>query len=711
VGEAKETGRLWSYPHTDRDGVVERLHGVTVADPYRWLEDPDSERTRQWVAAQNRLSEPYLAALGARKWFADSLAVILGTAYTGVPRKRGDRYLFSRNDGTRDQDSVHVADDLPSLVEGGRVLIDPLEFSPDGGVSISGVTLSPDGTLAAYGLSESGSDWIQWRVRDVHTGADLPDLVTRGKFHLAEWLPDGSGFFYWAYPRHERVSGADATPLGAGTLLLHRLGTAQLADEVVHHNPDAPRERVTAEVTEDGRWLVLCLAEGSAWRNRLAVRRIGPDGLGPVVDVVTEPRARYVPVGSDGDVLYLRTDDGAPRGRLVAVHLDTLAAGTAPPTGTAPLRDLVGEREPVLTQVVRAGAGFLVVYLDDASHRVRRFDLTGTELGDVDLGDGASVAGITGRPGDGEAFAGVTSFVHDTRIYRIDLATGTARLLAGATAPDPALAATVTERRRATGRDGTAVRYFLIRRPDVSLESPQPTLLYGYGGFDRALTPAFKAAWPAWVEAGGVLVVANLRGGGEYGRDWHEAGTRERKQNVFDDFIAVAEHLMATGVTTRAQLALHGRSNGGLLVGAVMTQRPDLAAVALPMVGVLDMLRFHRFTIGHAWMPDYGDPDRAEDFHFLYAYSPLHQVVQGTRYPATLVLTGDHDDRVVPAHSYKFTAALQRAQAGTAPVLARIETATGHGEGKPRRMLAAESSDMLAFAAEHTGLVPGSRPL
>jgi prolyl oligopeptidase len=711
VGGAQEIDRSWSYPHTDRDDVVEALHGVTVADPYRWLENPDSERTRRWVATQNRLSGPYLATLGARKWFADALAAILGTASTGVPRRRGGRYLFSRNDGTRDQDSVHIADDLPSLVEGGRVIIDPLEFSPDGSVSISGVALSPDGALAAYGLSESGSDWIQWRVRDVRTGTDLPDVVTRAKFNLAEWLPDGSGFCYWAYLQHERASGEDATPLGAGMLLLHRLGTAQSADEVVHHNPSALRERAAAEVTEDGRWLVLTLCEGTARRNRLAVRRIGPDGLGPVVDVVTEPHSLFAPAGSDGDVLYLRTDDGAPRGRVVAVDLDALADRAAPPSGTAPLRELIGEREAVLTHVVRAGAGFLAAYLDDASHRVCRFDLTGTDLGDIDLGTGISLAEMTGRPGDSEAFAGVTSFVRDTWIYRIDLATGAARLLVGAMSPGPTFAATLTERRHATSRDGTTVPYFLVRRSDVSPDSPQPTLLYGYGGFDQALAPAFKAAWPAWVEAGGVLVVANLRGGGEYGREWHEAGTRERKQNVFDDFIAVAEHLVATGVTTRAQLAIHGRSNGGLLVGAVMTQRPDLAAVALPMVGVLDMLRFHRFTIGHAWMPDYGDPDRAEDFPFLYAYSPLHHVVEGTRYPATLVLTGDHDDRVVPAHSYKFTAALQHAHAGAAPVLVRIEKATGHGVGKPRRMLAAEFADMLAFAAEHIGLVPGSRPL
>ena len=702
--------RAWSYPYTDRDDVVDTLHGVTVPDPYRWLEDPDSDRTRQWVRAQNQLSEPYLASLGSRKWFADSLAAILGTPYTGVPRKRGGRYLFGRNDGSRDQDSVHVADDLASMLEGGRVLIDPLALSPDGGVSISGVALSPDGALAAYGLSESGSDWVQWRVREVRTGTDLPDVVTRAKFNLAEWLPDGSGFFYWAYLQHERASGEDATPLGPGTLLLHRLGTPQSADEIVHHNPDAPREHAGAEVTEDGRWLVLSLVEGTARRNKLAVRRIGPDGLGPVVPVVTEPHSLFVLAGSDGDILYLRTDDSAPRCRLVAVDLTAMADGAAPPSGTAPLHELIGEREAVLTHVVRAGAGFLAAYLDDASHRVRRFGLDGTELGDVDLGTGISMVDMTGRPGDSEAFAGVTSFVHDCRIYRIDVATGASRLLVDAVPPGAAFTATVIERGRATSPDGTAVPYFRVRRADMPTKTPQPTLLYGYGGFDRALTPAFKAAWPAWVEAGGVLVVANLRGGGEHGRRWHEAGTRERKQNVFDDFIAVAEHLVATGVTTHHQLALHGRSNGGLLVGAVMTQRPDLAAVALPMVGVLDMLRYHRFTIGHAWMPDYGDPDHPEDFGFLYVYSPLHHVVEGTRYPATLVLTGDHDDRVVPAHSYKFTAALQHAHGGASPVVARIETATGHGVGKPRRMLAAEFADMLAFAAEHTGLVPVSRP-
>jgi prolyl oligopeptidase len=712
VARGAESG--WSCPDTERDDVVDTLHGFAVPDPYRWLEDPDSDRTRRWVAAQNQATDAYLATLGSGRWFTDALESILGRPRTGVPVKKGGRYLVTGNDGTQDQDSVHVAGDLATLLAGGRVLIDPVEFSAGGTVSISGVVLSPDGARAAYGLSESGSDWISWRVRDVDSGADTADLVTRAKFSLAEWLPDGTGFLYWAYPEHQRASGEDATPLGAGTLLLHRLGTAQADDEVIHHDPAAPRERVAAVVTEDGRWLVMTITVGTARRNRVAVRRIGADGrFGPVVDVVAEPTALWEPAGSDGDALYLRTDQDAPRCRLVAVDLAALAdpAATADPGAWAAprLREVVGEREAVLTHVLRAGAGFVAAYVDDASHRVRRFTLDGTDLGEVDLGGGISLVGVTGRPDDAEAFVGVTSFVRDTRVLRVDLATGQARLLVEAGPAGPAGAA-VTGRHRATSRDGASVPYFLVRRADLPAGRPLPTLLYGYGGFNQSMTPSFKAAWPAWVEAGGVLVVANLRGGGEYGRDWHESGTRERKQNVFDDFVAVAEHLVATGVTTPAQLVLHGRSNGGLLVGAVLTQRPDLAAGALPMVGVLDMLRFHKFTIGRAWIPDYGDPDHPEDFRFLHAYSPLHNVVEGTSYPATLVLTGDHDDRVVPAHSHKFTAALQRAHAGPAPVLARIETATGHGVGKPRRMLAAEFADMLAFAAEHTGLVPGGGP-
>jgi prolyl oligopeptidase len=702
-----------AYPATDRDDVIDVLHGIPVPDPYRWLEDPASERTRRWVAAQNEVTTAYLAAYESRPWFAERLTAILATPRVGVPHKRGGRYLVTRNDGNQEQDSLHVADDLPALVEGGRMLVDPVEFSADGRVALTGHALSPDGRWLAYGTSEAGSDWIEWRVREVETGADAPDVVTHSKFCNAEWLPDSSGFLYWAYPDQERTTGDDATALGTGALLLHRLGTAQADDEVVHHNPQAPRERAHAEATEDGRWLVLSFVEGTARRNRLAVRRIGEDGtLGPVLDVVPEPHSLYELAGSDGDLLYLRTDHEAPRYRLVTVDLAAFGAACEPNQSRGadrrdPWRELVGERAAVLAMAGRAGTGFLVAYLEDASHRLWRLALDGSELGEVPLGGPVSVVGAYARSGDDEVFLGLDSFVRQTRCYRVDLATGSAAELTLAGEPLEAPVATVTERHRATSPDGTEVPYFLVRRADLPADTPHPTMLYGYGGFNVALTPGFRAAWPAWVEAGGVLVVANLRGGGEFGRDWHEAGTRERKQNVFDDFVAVAGELFATGVTTPDRLALYGGSNGGLLVGAVMTQRPELATAVLPAVGVMDMLRFHRFTIGWAWIPDYGDPEVAEDFAFLREYSPLHNLREGVSYPATLVLTGDHDDRVVPAHSHKFIAQLQHVQAGSPPVLARIETAAGHGFGKPRRVLAAELTDMLAFAAEHTGLIPG----
>jgi prolyl oligopeptidase len=693
---------MTGYPTTDRDDVVEVLHGVSVPDPYRWLEHPAAERTRRWVAAQNEVTTAYLATCESRPWFDERLRAVLGTPRAGVPAKRGGRYLLTRNDGTQEQDSLHVAGDLATLVAGGRVLVDANELSADGRVALTAYALSPDGRWLAYGTSEAGSDWIEWRVREVGTGADAADVVTHSKFSSAEWLPDATGFLYWAYPEHERTTGDDATALGTGALLLHRLGTAQTGDEVVYHDPRAPRERAYAEVTEDGRWLVLSIAEGTARRNRLAVRRIGQGGtFGPVLDVVAEPHSLYELAGNDGDLLYLRTDHRAPRCRLMSVDLADLAAGRES------WHELVAEREAVLSMVGRAGAGFLAAYLDDASHRVYRLGRDGTDQGEVPLGGPVSMVGASGRAGEDEVFLSVDSFVHRPRCYRLDMTSGSTVEVPLTGEPAEAAVPAVTERHRAVSADGTEVPYFLIRRADLPTDTPQPTMLYGYGGFNIALTPAFRAAWPAWVEAGGVLAVANLRGGGEFGREWHEAGTRERKQNVFDDFVAVARDLFATGVTTPDRLALHGGSNGGLLVGAVMTQHPELAAAVLPAVGVFDMLRFHRFTIGWAWIPDFGDPEVAEDFGFLRAYSPLHNLREGVSYPATLVLTGDHDDRVVPAHSHKFIAQLQYVQAGPAPVLARIETAAGHGLGKPRRVLAAEVTDMLAFAAEHTGLIPG----
>jgi len=681
------------YPRSERGPVVETLHGTQVADPYRWLEDPDSAQTREWVAAQNAVTEEYLAGLAAGSWFREQVSAILGVPQAGVPRRCGGRYLLARNNGSQDQDVITVADDLTALAAGGRVLIDPAEFSADGMASLRAVVPSPDGRWVAYKVSEAGSDWTQVRVRAVDSGADSGDVISFTKFVEPVWMPDSSGFFYWTYPDHGRASGDDPTALGTGQLMLHRLGRDD--DELIYR-PDDPMRRPSPYVFGD--WLILTIAAGTDPKCLVQARRLRGGTVGPVLEVVPEPDDAFEPVGMNGDVLYLYTDREAPRGRVVAADLARLESG-----GAGSWTELIPERDDILDQAHRASSGFLAVYLHDAQHRVLRFDDGGAELGEVDLGEPGSITELHVEEDSQEAFVGVESFVRRTRAYRIDLSTGRAEplTLTDNTASTPDV---IIERKSATSRDGTKVPYFLLRPAGAGL--PLPTLLYGYGGYNIPTTPTFRAAWSAWLAAGGALAVANMRGGGEYGKEWHEAGQRGNKQNVFDDFIAVGEDLIASGVTTHGQLAIHGRSNGGLLVGAVMTQRPDLAAVALPMVGVMDMLRFHKFTIGAAWIPEAGDPDVAEDFAFLHAFSPLHALRPGTSYPATLVLTGDHDDRVAPAHSYKFAAELQRDQAGDAPVLIRIEAATGHGLGKPKRMLAAETADMLAFAAEHTGLKP-----
>lgn len=501
------------YPATDRDDVVETVHGQPIADPYRWLENPDSPRTRHWVAEQNAVTEAYLATLPQRSWFAAAVRALVAEPRAGVPLHRGGRYLVTRNDGSQDQDSVYVAGTLAELLAGGRLLLDPAEFDPDGKVAVSGIGISPDGRWLSYGLNEAGSDWTTWRVREIDTGADAPDRLVRSKFCTAEWFPDSASFLYWSYPEQQRTTGDDATALGTGALLRHRLGTDQDEDEVVYHDPSAPHERATAEVTADGRWLVLTIAEGTARRNRVAVRRIGDGGtLGPRLDVVPEPEALYEPAGADGDLLYLRTYQGASRYRLVAVDLSAME-----------WREVIPERKAVLSWIRRAGDGFLAVYLDDAAHRVYRFTRDGTELGEVALGGGpvavlSPTLAPSVRAGEDEAFVGAMSFLTDLQPYRVDLATGTVEPVPLAGPPHPVVFPAVTERRYATSADGTAVPYFLVRRADIPAGRRLPTLLYGYGGFNQAITPAYRVPWPAWVAAGGVLAVANLRGGGEIGR-------------------------------------------------------------------------------------------------------------------------------------------------------------------------------------------------
>jgi prolyl oligopeptidase len=698
------------YPSSRRDGTLETLHGRRVSDPYRWLEDPEAPDTADWVRRQNAVTEGYLSSLPERPWFAATMQAVLARPRAGTPLHRSGRYLVARTDGRQNQDIWYVADSLPELLEGGRVLLDPNTFSADGTSSLAFVTVRRDGRQVAYGVSEGGSDWHTIHLLDVDSGDPVPDVGVQTKFSEAVWLPDGRSFVYTAFDHEGHAAGTQTAALAGGKLRVHRVGRPEAEDELVLEFPDDDRLMVWAEVTDDDRWVVVSIVAGTENQNRLWVYPLVDEGgssrLGTPVKVVDEPVAEFRLVRSEGPVLYLQTDLDAERGRVVRVDVAAVARD-----GRAEWLEVLAETEHTLDQVTAAGDGFVAVHLVDAQPQLTRYTLDGRRLGTLDLPGGA-VVGLEGHAGDEEVFVGLSSVVSPTQAHAVDLASGRTAALpdlvqgpaAGFAAPEVRV-----ERRTAPSSDGTAVPYFLVRAAGTDSSVPQPTLLYGYGGFKIPVLADYRAGWAGWLAAGGVLAIANLRGGGEFGTEWYEGGRLSRKQNVFDDFIAVAEDLKASGVTTTAQLALHGRSNGGLLVGAVMTQRPDLAAVAIPGVGVLDMLRFHLFTIGAAWISDYGDPGDPAQFADALAYSPLHRVAQGTSYPATLVLTGDHDDRVVPLHSHKFTATLQHAQAGHAPVLTRIEVSTGHGAGKPAALQAAEWADLLAFAAHHTGLpVPPS---
>lgn len=696
------------YPESRRGDVVEVLHGREVADPYRWLEDPDSAETVDWVSRQNAVTEEFLNGLKDRHWFRRTMTSILHTPRAGTPVKKNGRYLVSRNDGQQNQDVIFVADSLAELLDGGRVIMDPNILSPDGTTSVSGYTVSPDGRQIAFAISEGGSDWSTFRLRDVDSGEDIDDEVRQAKFSVPEWLPDARSYLYVHFPGGGRADGTETSAQGGGKLRLHRVGTPQSDDELILEFPDNDQLMFWAEVSHDDRYLIMYLVQGTENRNRLWLYPIteteGGSGLGEPIKLIDRPDAMFEFVRIDEDRIYLHTDLEASRGRVVSCPIEQPDADALPE-----FTEVVAERDTTLSTVIAAGDGLLIEVLTDAQPEVLRFGLDGTERGGVDLAGGALIA-LNGKAGEREAFAGLATVVSPNRSYAIDTESGEATPLDalvittedGWTAPEFTL-----RRRRAISADGTEVPYFLITpggEAEADSELPRPTLLYGYGGFKIPTLASYRAIWPAWLAAGGVLAIANLRGGGEFGTEWYDAGRLTNKQNVFDDFIAVGEQLTKTGVTTPGQLALHGGSNGGLLVGAVITQRPDLAAAALPAVGVLDLLRFHKFTVGAAWISDFGNPDDPDDFATALAYSPLHNVRPGMSYPATLVITGDHDDRVVPLHSHKFTATLQQAQAGDAPVLTRIETNTGHGMGKPTSKIAEESADLLAFAAHFTGL-------
>jgi prolyl oligopeptidase len=697
------------FPQTRRDDVVDVLHGQQIADPYRWLEDPDSDETADWVKRQNEFTAAYLEAVTDRPWFLDTMQQVMSQPRAGVPFKRAGHYFVSRNDGNQNQDVIYVAPSLAELLAGGRVLVDPNTFSEDGTSSLTSLTVSGNGELVAYGVSEAGSDWTTFHLVRLATGDPVDDALIQTKFSEAEWLPDHRCYVYTHFDHEGDADGTQTAALTGPKLRLHRIGDPQDHDELILEFPDNDQLMFWAEMTDDDRYLVVSIVEGTENKNRLWVYPIVPGAhseLGNPIKIIDEPIAEFVLAGSDAGIVYLRTDLEAEAGRLVAVDLANFVG-----SGEVRWHEVVAESEHTLVEARAAGDGFLLGYLADARPLILNVGLDGGSPRIVEVPGGA-VVGLNAKRGDREAFVGLSSVTSPTVSYLID--TGSSEVISLAALVQPrtekfTAPETVVERRWVRSKDGTPVPYFLITPVDLDRSKPQPTLLYGYGGFKIPVLADYRPGWPCWLAAGGVLAIANLRGGGEFGTAWYEGGRLESKQNVFDDFVAVAEDLKQTGVTSTQQLALHGRSNGGLLIGAVMTQRPDLAAVALPAVGVLDLLRFHLFTIGAAWISDYGNPDDPEQFADALAYSPLHNVRPGVRYPATMVLTGDHDDRVVPLHSHKFTAALQYAQAGDQPILTRIEVATGHGLGKPTALVAAEWADLLAFAAYHTGLCPSGQ--
>jgi prolyl oligopeptidase len=681
-----------AYPKTERQELVEDLFGAKVADPYRWLENDvrTDPRVRAWVTAENQVTDAYLASLPARATFLERIRQLFDYERYGVPVKKGGRYFYAKNDGLQNQAVLYVRDRLDGPA---RMLVDPNLWSKDGATALGEWVPSEDGKHLLYSVQDGGTDWRSLRVIEVDGGRLLADEVKWVKFSSLDWAKDGSGFFYSRFP--EPASEQQYQSLNENqAVYFHRLGTPQAADRLVYADAARPKLNNTAEVSEDGRWLIVSSSEGTDERYDIALIDLAkPDA--PPRRFVTGLANDWRYIGNKGDNFYWVTNLDAPRLRIVATDINR------PVTA---LKEIVAEDEATLDQASIVGDRLIASYLVDAKTEVRTFTRDGTKTGTIVLPGIGTASGFAGDGSDSETFYAFSSFNRPTTIYRYDSATGaTGTFAEPKVAFDPA--AFAVEQRFYRSKDGTRVPMFLVHRKDRPLDRAAPTLLYGYGGFNISLTPSFSAANLAWIEQGGVLAVANLRGGGEYGKAWHDAGRLANKQNVFDDFVAAAEYLIAEGVTTNRQLAIHGRSNGGLLVGAVVNQRPDLFAAALPQVGVMDMLRFDRFTAGRYWVDDYGFPAKADDFRRLLAYSPYHNVRSGIAYPAILVSTADTDDRVVPGHSFKYIAALQAADLGDKPRLIRIETRAGHGAGKPTEKIIEEYADQWAFIAHWTGLI------
>lgn len=672
-----------NYPETKKVDVVDDYHGHVVKDPYRWLEQTDNPDTQAWIAQQNELTDQYLSQCEDRTAIRDRLEKLWNYERFGIPNQRGESYFFSHNDGLQNQSILYRASRLDS---DRVVLLDPNRLSTDGTLALAGYAATKDGKYLAYGLADGGSDWRTWKIREVATGQDLDDVVQWVKFSGVAWKPDGSGFFYGRYA--EPNEGQELIGTNENQkLYFHRLGDNQDKDQLIFETPDHPKWGFSPRVTDDGRYLILENWKGSEPQSQVFIKDLGDPGSS-VEPLIMGFDAEYQFVGINQNHLYFLTDHQAPKRRLISVKVGDQNRNS--------WKEVIAESQNVLEAVSLFGQAFYAQWLVNASGRVTLHDLSGQETGELKLPGLGTISGFEGSQESTETFFSFTNYVTPAAVYRVETQTGEVSLWRQ---PELELdrGEFITEQVFVRSKDGTNIPMIITRRKDTNLDGSNRTLLYGYGGFNISITPSFSPATAAWVDMGNIYAVANLRGGGEFGREWHESGMRLNKQNVFDDCIASAEYLIEKGYTNKNSLALQGRSNGGLLVGAVMTQRPDLFGACLPAVGVMDMLRYQKFTIGWAWVAEYGSSDESDQIKNLLSYSPLHNLKPDSCYPATLVTTAERDDRVVPGHSFKFAAALQDSQSCSNPTLIRIETRAGHGAGTPTSKKIDEYADLWSF--------------
>ena len=683
------------YPVARKIEQTDDYFGTAVSDPFRWMEEVDSAELKTWIDAENELTQEYLAKVPVREKMQRRLMELINFERYTAPERRGTRYFYSHNSGLQNQNVLYWQEGLEGEP---KVLLDPNMFSEDGTVAISSISITDDGMLAAYSIADAGSDWMKWHVRNVTTGKDLADVVEWSKFSGAAWRKDGSGFYYARYDEPaEDASEAEAlkTANYFHKIYFHKLGTPQMEDALVFHRPDDGELNLGAVVTEDGRYLVIHQSKGTSPNNELAVQDLH-DTSKRMIRLIDTADATYAPINNDGSLFWLLTTLDAPNGKVIAIDLNQ--------PGREHWKTVIPESTNKLSDISIIDNTFIANYLADAQSQVELHNLDGSLIERLALPAIGTAYGFGGLRKDTETFYQFSNFTTPGTTYRLDMKTRKSTLFRQPKLLfDPALYE--TKQIFTESKDGTRVAMFISHKKGLALEGTSPTLLYAYGGFNISLVPEFSPSHVMWMEMGGVYAQASLRGGGEYGEAWHDAGTRVRKQNVFDDFISLAEWLITNQYTTPERLAISGGSNGGLLVAACELQRPDLFGAVVAQVGVMDMLRFDKFTIGWAWKEEYGSPSEDEaEFRAIYKYSPLHNIRQGVSYPATLITTGDHDDRVFPAHSFKYTAALQAAQAGPNPILIRVETRAGHGAGMPLSKRIEATVDQFAFMANQLHL-------